>query len=198
MAKPGLILRRGNRGEGVRQLQRQLIAAGFDVGPAGADGVFGPATERAVRAFQQSAGLQVDGRAGGDTKDALMPTPRARPGSAPAGMEIAPEQAAIAQALMASEVPAAMAPEVQAEPALSSPGGMQAPIGVRSQSIDPAQLQGMPALSATGFPGGPQVGRSRIGEAGPPMRPPGARTRRAPVSEEQRARELVASLLGGR
>lgn len=62
-------LRRGSRGENVRILQQQLLDLGFD--PNGVDGVFGPGTERALRAFQERAGIQVDGIAGGQTQAAL-------------------------------------------------------------------------------------------------------------------------------
>ncbi len=62
-------LRRGHSGDDVRTLQQQLHAAGFD--PGAIDGIFGPATERAVRAFQQSRGLDADGIAGPLTQRAL-------------------------------------------------------------------------------------------------------------------------------
>lgn len=65
-------LRPGARGPEVRALQDQLRAAGFD--PGRTDGVFGPRTERAVRDFQQSRGLQVDGIAGRRTFAALSGT----------------------------------------------------------------------------------------------------------------------------
>ncbi|MBP5729407.1 MAG: peptidoglycan-binding protein [Clostridia bacterium] len=52
----------GCRGEEVRQLQQALIELGFLKGSA--DGVYGNKTEEAVRAFQKSAGLTVDGLAG--------------------------------------------------------------------------------------------------------------------------------------
>lgn len=48
-----VVLRRGSRGERVRVVQQSLAARGFDVGAA--DGVFGPRTEAAVRAFQTHA-----------------------------------------------------------------------------------------------------------------------------------------------
>lgn len=53
----------------VRILQHMLKQAGFDPGPI--DGWFGPVTERAVRAFQQTRGLTVDGAAGPETWGAL-------------------------------------------------------------------------------------------------------------------------------
>jgi hypothetical protein len=56
------ILRRGDRGLFVDALQRQLERHGFPVGKP--DGVFGRKTDRAVRAFQQDAGLAVDGIVG--------------------------------------------------------------------------------------------------------------------------------------
>lgn len=65
---PTLTLRRGARGEAVRTLQTALTARGHALA---VDGAFGPATERAVRAFQQRNGLAVDGIAGPATLAAL-------------------------------------------------------------------------------------------------------------------------------
>ncbi|NPV26419.1 MAG: L,D-transpeptidase family protein [Firmicutes bacterium] len=56
-------------GPDVRQLQERLQELGFYRGPL--DGVFGPATETAVRAFQTEAGLTVDGIVGPTTWNAL-------------------------------------------------------------------------------------------------------------------------------
>lgn len=55
----GWIWRPGSRGPGVRRLQADLRRLGYDPGPV--DGVFGPATEAAVRALQAANGLRVDG-----------------------------------------------------------------------------------------------------------------------------------------
>lgn len=53
-------------GDDVRLVQQRLAELGYtQVGPA--DGVFGPATEAAVRAFQQQQGIDVDGIVGPDT-----------------------------------------------------------------------------------------------------------------------------------
>ena len=62
-------LRPGDEGERVRQLQEDLVALGYSTG--GVDGKYGPATEEAVREFQTSSGLVVDGVAGAATLAAL-------------------------------------------------------------------------------------------------------------------------------
>ena len=70
---PGL-LRQGDRGDGVRVLQYMLslLFEFYDtLREVAVDGIFGPATERAVRAFQQEAGLVVDGIVGRVTWDTL-------------------------------------------------------------------------------------------------------------------------------
>ena len=53
-------LRRGDRGEAVRELQNLLVEQGY-LNAGGADGMFGGGTERAVIAFQQNQGLYADG-----------------------------------------------------------------------------------------------------------------------------------------
>jgi len=64
------ILRRGSRGDDVRRHQSLLGVT--------ADGVFGPATEAAVRAFQRSHGLTADGVVGPMTWQAMTaPAPAA-------------------------------------------------------------------------------------------------------------------------
>ena len=56
------ILKKGMRGEDVRELQSMLNAAGFDCGKA--DGIFGANTEAALKQFQKKNGLAVDGICG--------------------------------------------------------------------------------------------------------------------------------------
>ncbi|MFQ4137851.1 peptidoglycan-binding protein [Nodosilinea sp. PGN35] len=56
------------RGDDVRAVQQAIARAGI---PVVADGVFGPATDRAVRQFQASRGLAVDGIVGSRTRASL-------------------------------------------------------------------------------------------------------------------------------
>jgi peptidoglycan hydrolase-like protein with peptidoglycan-binding domain len=61
----------------VRGLQRRLAKAGYSPGPI--DGIFGPATEHAVRRYQAAHGLRVNGVADPRTIARLHPRPVARP-----------------------------------------------------------------------------------------------------------------------
>ena len=60
MAEP--VLKKGSNDPAVRDLQEAMKALGHDPGPI--DGVFGEATEAAVKAFQQEKGITVDGIVG--------------------------------------------------------------------------------------------------------------------------------------
>lgn len=60
MAEP--TLKKGAKGQAVKDLQEALKALGLQPGPI--DGVFGKKTEDAVKAFQKLKGLEVDGIAG--------------------------------------------------------------------------------------------------------------------------------------
>ena len=67
---PGTALRRGDTGEAVRIIQRQLtrIAKNYPAfGNPGTDGVFGAATEASVKAFQKHFNLTADGVVGRST-----------------------------------------------------------------------------------------------------------------------------------
>lgn len=58
------ILKKGCKGDDVKELQLGLIKMGFDVGRWGADGDFGSNTKSAVKAFQKKYRLVVDGEFG--------------------------------------------------------------------------------------------------------------------------------------
>jgi peptidoglycan hydrolase-like protein with peptidoglycan-binding domain len=56
----------------IARYQTALMFLGYNVGPTGADGKYGPNTAAAVKAFQTHAGLSpVDGEAGAATAAAL-------------------------------------------------------------------------------------------------------------------------------
>ena len=59
----------GSKGTEVKTLQQALISLGYLTGSA--DGIFGRATEKAVKLYQQKKGLTADGKAGNKTLTAL-------------------------------------------------------------------------------------------------------------------------------
>lgn len=61
------VLRKGNRGAAVAEWQKLLIAVGLDIGPSGADGDFGAATDAATRSFQRTLHVADDGEVGPET-----------------------------------------------------------------------------------------------------------------------------------
>jgi peptidoglycan hydrolase-like protein with peptidoglycan-binding domain len=61
------VLTKGDSGAKVKALQENLIKLGYDLGGYGADGSFGPATEKAVKKFQKDHGLKQDGVVGAQT-----------------------------------------------------------------------------------------------------------------------------------
>ena len=66
------LLQEGDAGETVRAAQLLLAGSGCRCGLYGADGEFGPATDKAVRKFQRGRGLEADGVIGHDTWSALL------------------------------------------------------------------------------------------------------------------------------
>jgi len=56
----------------VKEVQRLLVDMGYDLGPAGADGVMGRKTKEALLVFQGNAGLKADGLIGPKTRAAMV------------------------------------------------------------------------------------------------------------------------------
>ena len=65
-------LTRGDRGKEVSDVQKRLHGLGYDLGNEGLDGFLGPASQLALRAFQQQRGLLVDGILGPNTWHELV------------------------------------------------------------------------------------------------------------------------------
>lgn len=76
-------IKKGSTGPDVVECQTDLILLGYDLGPKGADGIFGSKTDAAVRAFQGSVGLKQDGIVGRDTWAALDEAVKPEPGPVP-------------------------------------------------------------------------------------------------------------------
>lgn len=70
-ADSSVLLRAGDRGDGVRAVRERLVAAGDLPASAAEDDEFDRTVERAVRAFQQRRGMLVDGIVGPQTFRAL-------------------------------------------------------------------------------------------------------------------------------
>ena len=64
-------LQKGDSGDEVKQLQQNLIKLGYNCGSAGADGIFGDGTEKAVKTFQKNQNLTEDGLAGEKTQNQI-------------------------------------------------------------------------------------------------------------------------------
>lgn len=117
MAHP--VLRKGDKGQAVKELQEALKRLGHDPGPI--DGIFGPKTEAAVQSFQQAAKITVDGIVGPQTWAALEAALRASEGAKPAS---ASKPAASSQPQPVPKPASAPAPQPQPVPA-PKPGPFQ-------------------------------------------------------------------------
>lgn len=78
---PPKTLRRGDRGDEVKRMQTMLMVNGYDLGKSGADGIFGKATQLAVKAFQTVRDLEADGVCGPLTWTALEAASTGKPGT---------------------------------------------------------------------------------------------------------------------
>lgn len=68
-------LKKGSKGDAVKELQQMLLDRGYKLPKYGADGDYGNETVSAVKAFQKDWGLKVDGIAGPETQKMLASTP---------------------------------------------------------------------------------------------------------------------------
>lgn len=63
-------MKKGDKGPGVLILQGVLNKLEYDI--SGIDGIFGDETDGAIKAFQEAMGLEVDGKVGNDTANAVL------------------------------------------------------------------------------------------------------------------------------
>ena len=88
-------LKKGDKGNDVEDMQENLIKLGYDLGDDGADGKFGSKTDEAVRNFQRSSALEVDGKFGPKSlaamKSALATLEKEQPEQQPEEEQPAPE-----------------------------------------------------------------------------------------------------------
>lgn len=120
----------GSTGEEVKKVQRWLAALGYAVGVA--DGIYGPATRRAVLAFQDEHALPTTGAVDGATTSALQAeidgTPAPTPGESPAdaaapapSQPVAPPVVVETPATPVVETPVAPVVEAPAAPVSEAP-----------------------------------------------------------------------------
>lgn len=65
------VIKFGDKGNAVKEIQKLLIGAGYELSKYGADGDFGEETLKAIKSFQNAYGLTVDGIVGEKTLTAL-------------------------------------------------------------------------------------------------------------------------------
>jgi peptidoglycan hydrolase-like protein with peptidoglycan-binding domain/DNA-binding CsgD family transcriptional regulator len=127
-----------------REIQRRLRALGFQPGPV--DGLFGPRTERAVRDFQESRGLDPDGLVQGETLTELRGHVALETAA-----DAAPDRPSADEASVSD---AKDAPQVQRSPAPApSEGLMDDPIVLTLLMVLVGGLVAMVALLGPGIAG---------------------------------------------
>jgi hypothetical protein len=127
-----VFLTQGDRGDAVRDLQVQLVNAGFD--PGQVDGIYGPRTAEAVRQFQAWVGLPETGEVDEATWAVLtenLPRPTESETSPPTPI---PEVLREAGSEGLIEVPLAVPPS----PAPSPPGGSAGRMATIQSVVDQA------------------------------------------------------------
>ena len=156
-----IALKLGSVGPAVRELQGNLRGEGFGIKP---DGIFGPRTDQAVRAFQRREALKVDGVVGDRTWERLDGRPPAPTGGGEGDNFDAADYArwlvqGTGDALRSLFGPAAP-PPARAQKAQSSPAPRPAArppaaprVGPRPPIVSPAQNRAHRRISFPGFQG---------------------------------------------
>ncbi len=157
------VLQRGDSGSAVRKVQQALIVLDFPVPEVGANGTFGGETELAVRSYQESRGLKVDGVIGSETIGSLDEeffTGTRKPSVSPVTEP------------QVSEVPTPLFPESPVRSPRASPVGP-----VRAPEVPPVEMPRAPRVEA------PAVKIPQPPEA-PVAEPPILKTQAVPLDQK--------------
>lgn len=187
----GGTLKKGARGKTVRALQLFLRDQGHDIK---ADGVWGKNTDAAFRAWQESEGLSVDGKAGqrqtfSRIRETVTPRPRTRPEPVEMGPAEAITTAGMSTEVEAPEIPVA-APEMP--PAAPPQPPMPSTRTARSD-MTPEQMDRMRQMRGIGpfpvreeFPGRlPAMEEAAYADESRDFDVPGPQTRMAELQGQQ-------------
>lgn len=144
-------LRLGARGDRVRALQRDLSDLGYPVGTI--DGVFGPATRRALINFQEERRLQMTGEADAPTRAALdaefapiavnVPAAQAQLDTNAQQLDSAPQPPAPELAIETPQVEAPLPSEPQSEAEAPAPQPSEAAPSTPAPDSAPSQAEAM-------------------------------------------------------
>lgn len=179
------VLRRGATGPEVRQLQQllnQWLIATSQTGLQSlvVDGIFGPQTERSVRAYQRTMGLRVDGIVGPLTWASLLAAPAGRPPTRRATAPSAPKPPTPTIAPTATRISTRPSPTASSIVRTGSCADIPPPTNIAATDPNPLCLRGNGAIQLylKGFakeqqyryyiamPEGSMRGRPRIGHIG--------------------------------
>lgn len=145
------------KGEDVRAWQLVLLSSGYDLGKAGADGVFGTGTDTATKDWQKKRGLTADGDVGPGTRAAIGRPPTA-PLNVPATAAPRPDPAPKSALEVSAESVATHLRALQAKYGVAGSKGKQDVTLVK-------RFQSAAGGSADGYPGvGTMLALARAGQ----------------------------------
>jgi peptidoglycan hydrolase-like protein with peptidoglycan-binding domain len=155
----------------LEDVQRRLVTLGYDAGSP--DGLLGPKTRAALRAFQGDRGLPATGRPDGATLEALYapnvppPPETAPPGDEPPSLEAVPLEPVATEPLEPAESPAESLAESPAEspaeaPAEAPSAGPAPDAGLTSPTPDSA-FAVQPDVTASSEPAAPSAAPAESG-----------------------------------
>lgn len=123
----GKLMRKGDGGSAIRELQTALTELGFQ---PGVDGDFGPKTEEAIKSIQKKLGLSDDGIVGKDTAAAINKLFMER------AQQAAPSKAGAVPAPGAADAKDGLAGKSDGKGSVSSKGESAAPGAAAKEAVE--------------------------------------------------------------